>query len=69
VMAAALMCSGAMGMPVSGFPNMTAVALEDKTGKNYVGTKDFLRVGIASSVGAFVIIVTLGYGIMMRLGM
>lgn len=43
VMGAALMCSGAMGLPVSGFPNMNAVALEDPTGVNYVDTTDFLK--------------------------
>lgn len=33
-----------MGLPVSGFPNMNAVALEDGTGNNYIGTIDFLKV-------------------------
>ena len=47
VMGAGLMCSGAMGLPVSGFPNMNAVALEDQTGQNYLTTADFLKVGIA----------------------
>lgn len=64
VMGAALMCSGAMGLPVSGFPNMTAVALEDSRGLNYVSTIDFLKVGLLSSVMAYVLIVTLGYSIM-----
>ena len=45
VMGAALMCSGAMGLPVSGFPNMTAIALEDAFGRTYVTTLDFLMVG------------------------
>ena len=68
VMAAALMCSGAMGLPVSGFPNMTAVSLEDAKGLNYVQTADFLRVGVASSVFTYGVIVTLGYGIMLLVG-
>ena len=33
-----------MGLPVSGFPNMNAVSLEDATGQNYVDTLDFLKV-------------------------
>lgn len=65
VMGAALMCSGAMGLPVSGFPNMNAVALEDATGVNYVSTADFLRAGIPSSIFAFGIIISLGYWMML----
>lgn len=40
-----VLSSGAMGLPVSGFPNMNAVSLEDPTGLNYVNTADFLKVG------------------------
>lgn len=36
--------AGAMGLPVSGFPNMNAVALEDGTGQTFVSTVDFLKV-------------------------
>eukprot|EP00775_Hariotina_reticulata_P002958 gene2958-3243_t len=68
VMGAALMCSGAMGLPVSGFPNMNAVSLEDPTGHNYVGTKDFLKVGILGSVMAYGIIISIGYIIMIAIG-
>jgi phosphate transporter len=68
VMGAALMCSGAMGLPVSGFPNMNAVALEDPTGVNYVDTTDFLKVGVPGSVAVYGIIVTLGYGLMRAVG-
>jgi anion transporter len=68
VMAAALTCSGAMGMPVSGFPNMQAVSLEDGAGNQYVGTLDFLAVGVPGSVAAYGIIVTLGYGLMRMVG-
>lgn len=68
VMGAALMCSGAMGLPVSGFPNMNAIALDDGTGSTYVTTKDFLKVGLLSSVFAFGVINTLGYVIMLYLG-
>lgn len=64
VMGAALMCSGAMGLPVSGFPNMNAVALEDSKGINYLTTIDFFKVGLLSSLIAYGLIVTLGYGIM-----
>ncbi|KAF9183031.1 low-affinity phosphate transporter [Haplosporangium sp. Z 767] len=68
VMSAALMCSGAMGLPVSGFPNMNAIMMEDEMGLQYLNTTDFLKVGVPSSVVACVTIVTLGYGLMTILG-
>lgn len=68
VMGAALMCSGAMGLPVSGFPNMNAVALEDPTGVNYVDTIDFLKVGVPGSVMVYWIIVSVGYVLMRAVG-
>ncbi|KAG0252916.1 low-affinity phosphate transporter [Mortierella polycephala] len=68
VMSAALMCSGAMGLPVSGFPNMNAIMMEDEVGQQYLNTADFLKVGVPSSVVACVVIITLGYGLMTILG-
>ncbi|GFR50479.1 hypothetical protein Agub_g12739 [Astrephomene gubernaculifera] len=68
VMAAALMCSGAMGLPVSGFPNMNAVSIEDATGNAIVNTADFLRVGVPSSIAAYGIIVSVGYVLMLAVG-
>lgn len=58
------MCSGAMGLPVSSFPNMNAISLEDGTGQAWISVNDFLTVGIVGSLIAYVSIVTLGYGIM-----
>ncbi|KAI1316878.1 low-affinity phosphate transporter [Mortierella claussenii] len=68
VMSAALMCSGAMGLPVSGFPNMNAVMMEDEVGQRYLGTVDFLKVGVPSSIVACMTVVTLGYVLMSLLG-
>ncbi|KAJ1925729.1 low-affinity phosphate transporter [Tieghemiomyces parasiticus] len=69
VFGSTLMCSGAMGLPVSGFPNMTAIMMEDETGKPYVTTKDFLVAGVPSSVLAFVVIITAGYGLGLAFGL
>ncbi|KAF8977793.1 low-affinity phosphate transporter [Entomortierella lignicola] len=68
VMSAALMCSGAMGLPVSGFPNMNAIMMEDEMGQQYLNTGDFLKVGVPSSVVACMTVVTVGYGLMSVLG-
>ncbi|KAJ2778717.1 low-affinity phosphate transporter [Coemansia javaensis] len=68
VMGAALMASGAMGLPVSGFPNMNAIMLEDTLGSPYLTTADFFKAGIPASVIAYIIIVSIGYAIMSLLG-
>ncbi|KAJ3042661.1 low-affinity phosphate transporter [Rhizophlyctis rosea] len=64
VMAAALMCSGAMGLPVSSFPNMNAISLEDATGIPWLSVKDFLVAGIPSGFIAWGAIMSIGYFIM-----
>ncbi|KAH0563289.1 hypothetical protein GP486_002144 [Trichoglossum hirsutum] len=48
VMGSALMCSAAMGLPTSGFPNMTAIMMEDsQTGQRYLRVKHFISRGRA----------------------
>jgi phosphate transporter len=68
VFGAVLMCSGAMGLPISGFPNITAVSLEDVTGRPYLKTKDFLLVGVPVSIIVCLLTVSLGYGFMILVG-
>lgn len=62
------MCSGAMGLPVSGFPNMNAISQENELGQAYLSTKDFLRNGIPSSVFTMLCVATIGYVLMTILG-
>lgn len=69
VMGTAMMCSGAMGLPISGFPNITAVSIEDATGKPYVKTRDFLRIGIPMSIMVCILTVSLGFGMMLLVGL
>lgn len=69
VMSSVLMASAAMGLPTSGFPNMTAIMMEDsQTGQRYLSVRHFLTRGVASSVMAYVVIVTVGYGCMIAVG-
>ncbi|KAI8371763.1 SPX domain-containing protein [Radiomyces spectabilis] len=68
VMGAGLACSAGMGLPVSGYPNMSAVMMEDPTGKPYLTTKDFIITGIPTSIIATLLVFTLGYGIMSAIG-
>ncbi|KAL9614366.1 MAG: hypothetical protein Q9167_001169 [Letrouitia subvulpina] len=68
VMASVLMCSAAAGLPTSGFPNMTAIMMEDgDTGRRYLRVQHFLTRGIPSSIIAFVVVVTLGYGLLLAI--
>ena len=46
IMATALICSAGMGLPVSGFPNLMAVNLEDEVGHRYLTVNDFLKAGV-----------------------
>ncbi|CAG8497733.1 7873_t:CDS:2 [Paraglomus occultum] len=62
VMGSALMCSCAMGLPISGFPNMNAIMMEDEMGVRYLSTKDFLKSGVPASVLAMFTIVTVDWG-------
>ncbi|KAK2771448.1 low-affinity phosphate transporter [Emmonsiellopsis sp. PD_33] len=70
VMGSALMCSVAMGLPTSGFPNMTAIMMEvPETGQRYLRVRHFLTRGIPASIMSFGIVVTVGYGLMLVAGL
>jgi di/tricarboxylate transporter len=87
VMGSVLMASGAMGLPTSGFPNMSkspqnllakivktnnspaAIMMEDqRTGQRYLEVKHFLTRGVPASLLTFVVIITVGYGLMLAVG-
>lgn len=69
VMAGVLMCSAAMGLPTSGFPNMTAIMKEDPAGQRYLRVRHFISRGVPSSALTLVVVVTVGYGLMRVSGM
>lgn len=64
IMASALLCSGAMGLPTSGFPNVTAICMTDEFGKPYLTVGTFITRGVPSSIIAYLIIVTVGFATM-----
>lgn len=68
IMGSALLASGAMGLPTSGFPNVTAISMTDEVGKRYLTVNTFITRGVPASIITFAITVTLGYGIMTSLG-
>jgi len=62
VMGGALMCSAAMGLPTSGFPNMTAIMMEDpQTGQRYLQVKHFISRGVPASIITLLVVITVGY--------
>ncbi|ODQ65329.1 SPX-domain-containing protein [Nadsonia fulvescens var. elongata DSM 6958] len=64
VMASALLCSAAMGLPTSGFPNVTAICMTDEVGRPYVTVIDFIKSGVPSSILCYGIIMSVGYWVM-----
>ncbi|KAK7629442.1 plasma membrane phosphate transporter-like protein Pho87 [Phyllosticta citricarpa] len=69
VMGSVLMCSAAMGLPTSGFPNMTAIMLENEVGNRYLKVRHFITRGVTASVLTFGVVVTIGYGLMLAAGL
>ncbi|CAH2352736.1 low-affinity phosphate transporter Pho91p [[Candida] railenensis] len=61
IMISALLCSAAMGLPTSGFPNVTAICMTDDFGKPYLTVSTFITRGVPSSIIAYVIIVSVGF--------
>lgn len=68
IMIAALLCSGAMGLPTSGFPNVTAISMIDEVGDRYLTVGTFITRGVPASFIAYLVIVSLGYGLMKTFG-
>ena len=64
IMGVALIASGAMGLPTSGFPNVTAIGMRDEVGKPYLTVNLFITRGVPASIIVYVCIITIGYGIM-----
>lgn len=65
---AAVMTSGAMGLPVSSFPNANAYAITREDGTCFLGNRDFVVSGFTMTVIVLTILSTVGYGLSMLLG-
>ncbi|KAH0790318.1 Sodium:sulfate symporter transmembrane region family protein [Histomonas meleagridis] len=50
-------------LPVSSFPNLCCVSLQDRNGKEYLKTADILKSGSIATVISFVCIISIQYGI------
>ncbi|RCK56619.1 Inorganic phosphate transporter PHO87 [Candida viswanathii] len=68
IMGVALIALGAMGLPTSGFPNVTAIGMRDEVGKPYVTVNSFITRGVPASLIVYLCVITIGYGVMSSLG-
>lgn len=64
IMASALLCSAAMGLPTSGFPNVTAICMTDDLGKPYLTVGTFITRGVPCSFITYVVVISIGYATM-----
>lgn len=64
IMITALMCSMAMGLPTSGFPNVAAVCQLDEIGVPYLTVGTFITRGVPASVICYGIVILIGFFIM-----
>ncbi|CDO92810.1 unnamed protein product [Kluyveromyces dobzhanskii CBS 2104] len=59
-----LLASCGMGLASSGFPNVTAISMTDEVGNRYLTVNNFITRGVPASFLAFIVVITIGYGIM-----
>lgn len=63
IFGSALISSCGMGLASSGFPNVTAISMTDELGARYLNVTTFITRGVPASFIAYIVIITLGYGI------
>eukprot|EP01116_Phalansterium_solitarium_P006164 TRINITY_DN1846_c0_g1_i3.p1 TRINITY_DN1846_c0_g1~~TRINITY_DN1846_c0_g1_i3.p1 ORF type:complete len:689 (-),score=259.19 TRINITY_DN1846_c0_g1_i3:756-2822(-) len=61
VLGATLMCSGAMLLPFSSFPNTLMMLAEDEIGRHYLRVRDFVIYGGAMTLVVLVLLASWGY--------
>ncbi|SSD60358.1 related to Low-affinity phosphate transporter PHO91 [Saccharomycodes ludwigii] len=68
IMVSTLLCSGAMALPTSGFPNVTAISMIDDFGERYLTVGNFITRGVPATLWSYLMIVIVGYGLMRFVG-
>eukprot|EP01105_Mastigella_eilhardi_P021520 TRINITY_DN5217_c0_g1_i2.p1 TRINITY_DN5217_c0_g1~~TRINITY_DN5217_c0_g1_i2.p1 ORF type:complete len:612 (-),score=191.64 TRINITY_DN5217_c0_g1_i2:37-1872(-) len=63
VMCGVAVCCGTMVLPISSFPNLNSISLQDERGDPYLATTDFLKLGSIMSLLCFIGSITLTYGL------
>ncbi|PXF45874.1 putative transporter [Gracilariopsis chorda] len=67
VLAGTFAASCAMALPISSFPNISAIQVEDETGDAYLRTNDIVKVGSLMTVLATIVLLAPGYDLMLWL--
>lgn len=57
-----------MGLPTSGFPNVTAIGLTNNVGEKYLDVGTFIRIGVPTSIACCTVVITVGYLCMSLIG-
>lgn len=68
VISTAIMCSGAMGLPVSSFPNANSMATRAANNQPFLQNSDFVKTGFPMAFFLLVVMCTAGYGFFLVLG-
>eukprot|EP00928_Gymnodinium_smaydae_P072218 TRINITY_DN5561_c0_g2_i1.p1 TRINITY_DN5561_c0_g2~~TRINITY_DN5561_c0_g2_i1.p1 ORF type:complete len:600 (-),score=88.02 TRINITY_DN5561_c0_g2_i1:89-1888(-) len=68
VVGATIMCSGAMGLPVSSFPNANAMASQRKPGEPFLSNANFIMTGFPMAVFMLTLMQTVGFALFCLLG-
>ncbi len=63
VLASCFVLSGAMALPMTSFPNMNSLCVEDDFGQPYLSMRDFLLHGSVVSLLAYALVVSFAYGL------
>jgi len=69
VMVGALVCSGAMALPVSSFPNANSFAVRKRNGEPYLQVMDYIKCGIPIGVGMIILVQTIAFFLSKALGL
>lgn len=68
VISTAIMCSGAMGLPVSSFPNANSMAARAANGAPFLNNSDYVRTGFPMAFFILVTMCSFGFGYLLLLG-
>lgn len=64
VLGAVFMDSGAMGLPVTSFPNAQCFSIKDRNGEQYLSAFDFVKTGFVLGILEVIFLMTGGYGLL-----
>jgi phosphate transporter len=63
LMLATLMMSGTMSLPMSSFPNINSLLVDDDFNRPFIHPKDYISHGTVISVGLLIVLATAGYAL------